>query len=325
MQADDTRHAPPLSAAPTSRARSSASRPSCASSSRRSPQLRRLRDQRHAGARRPAQRGARPAAASQRSSGRSPRPRRPPRLVTLGTADGDRSPGAGRDRSDRRGSCARFARPRCPRSRTSRGALTSLATSTGGIERLMDYVFFQVDRAINGFDRFGPLPARRTDREPLLRLRHHPGRRLQRECTRRARPRRARCSANTGRQRPSSPRSREAGHEPGGGRRRRDRTGARPAIAPAHRPLVAGQRQPTVLQNNAGGRGAASPRVGAAERARPRRSTICWATADEPAAQRELTGSPVLVGAAHVPGHDRGRVPLVQREQRPAVRARPTT
>ena len=51
-------------------------------------------------------------------------------------------------------------------------------------------------------------------------------------------------------------------------------------------------------------------------------STTCWGRTSEPAPPRAaLTASPVLVGAVTRAGHDRRRVPLLQREHRPAVRA----
>ena len=65
-----------------------------------------------------------------------------------------------RERADHRATSGSFAVDgQAAGGATSRRCSTSLR-DTGGIERLMDYIFYQV-AAINGFDAARPLPARR--------------------------------------------------------------------------------------------------------------------------------------------------------------------
>ena len=103
-------------------------------------------------------------------------------------------------------------RERQPARDQPRRAARRACDDTGGIERLMDYLFYQVTRSTASTRR--PLPARRADRQPLLDLRD----RARRPAARRTSPKRRRDRAST-----AAPQRDELDRQRG--RARRARTG----------------------------------------------------------------------------------------------------
>ena len=194
----------------------------------------------------------------------------------------------------------------------------------------MDYIFYQV-AADQRLRPVRPLPARRAHRQPLLDVRDRrpaPG-----------------CSSNFADQRrreralsPSQARSAQGQR----GRARRQPPGRRPARAPRRpRPTAAkpiadaedraarglgqtlpGRRGPR-RRPRAKTRSSARARPGASQApARARAcSTTCWGADREAPGASSIAANPVLIGAATTLVVDRRRVPRLQREQRPAVRA----
>ena len=212
----------------------------------------------------------------------------------------------------------RAARPP-PSSRwaRTRGSLLESFQSTDGIERAMDYIFYQV-AAINGFDSFGHYL-----RAGLL----------VNQCSTYAIQPRFGCSANFSRRRARAPRGRLAASA---------RPGA--AAAPSWRSRRAlgleapeGAASPSRAHarprgGRPGGRGRAeadatpAPRPRRPRRRRPSRSgpRRCSTTCSEATNERRaaaIAGNPVLIGAATVLVRAGRRLPGLQRQPGPAVRA----
>ena len=181
----------------------------------------------------------------------------------------------------------------------------------------MDYIFYQVGRH-QRLRLVRPLPARRADRQPVLDLRRHAGRAAARRTSlgaaatvgRRVRRRVGRpeslvrtAPALAGQDRSRRARAATARRRHDGRRsRRRERAAAAATPAPA---------------GDARGREPVQDRHAA-------RLPVREATAD---ARRGagIAGNPVLIGAATVLVVHRRRLPVLQRQPGPAVRARPTS
>ncbi len=248
-----------------------------------------------------------------------------------------RSPAARRSSRAGRssGTCARSPPTSRPLAQNLAEILTSLR-DTGGIERVLDYVFYQV-AAINGFDAVGPLPARAAGREHSARpTRRRPTRRARRTSprpARGARPRRRRSLARTTGARRRSPAGRgPARHEPGAGARpdpgRRahaDRPrSARPTDAPlrCRRSCCPAARRPAATQR---ARAALVRRVlGRLGRGPHRRCSLLDYLLGGCMRRPPLVlhrGQPRAHRRGDGARHRRGGLPRLQREQRPAVRA----
>ena len=207
----------------------------------------------------------------------------------------------------------------CPRGQAGGANAALLLDSfqdTGGVERLMDYIFFQV-AAINGFDQFGhylraglivnlcanyassrPSAARPTSRAPRARAPRRPPRRPPRDAVLQ---RTAVALAQAlGLKLPKAP-------EPEMPNADRDRAAADQEVAPepAATPTPAATPAPEAPTEQ--------------ERTETLLDYLLGATS-EPAA-RGIAANPVLIGAATVLVVHRRRVPGLQREQGPAVRA----
>lgn len=152
---------------------------------------------------------------------------------------------------------ARFSKNALPVGKNLAALLTSF-DRTGGIERLMDYIFFQVT-AVNGFDGVSHYLRAGLMANLCSAYATAPAGGCSSKYTSSATA--AKVSANTGRlpaQLAPSPKPATSGAAAGSGGRTSDPF---QAIRQLTDPSIAKQRQ-QVLQNNTGGRGAVSPRFG---------------------------------------------------------------
>ena len=195
--------------------------------------------------------------------------------------------------------------------------LTASFDKTGGIERA-DGLHLLLDDRDQRVRRGRPLPARGAEREPL-------------HAYASSRPPAATPTSPTPRRRLGG--VEEARHHRAGSRRspprRRDSEGQRAAAGEVLGGILGtGGRDVGGRAPQREARSAARPRAlarAAGHRRADARLPAGETTDDPPARAASLAGSPVLVGAVTLLVVDRRGLPLLQRQRRAAVRARPTT
>ena len=234
-----------------------------------------------------------------------------PAFDSLGEATKTGTPAVTRGAAGDRATCATLASAVRPVGATLREAARVLPATRGGIERLMDYIFYQV-AAINGFDAFGHYLRAGADRQPVRDLRGRAGRRAARRTSARRELERRRSAAATGAPRdPVLQRTR--GRARAGARRRSSVAERRPSSRAAARErgrAARPRRRPTrraaPARDRRARRPAPTPAADAGAAPTPSRatddrcSTTCSeATADE-ARGGGIAGNPVLIGAATV-------------------------